>query len=65
MPPTRFPLAGAVQRLLVPDPPVAGPDGFIRVQERIAGDLPHTIQLLDDVSVMVVVPTGLAATWRT
>jgi hypothetical protein len=53
-----------IQRYLVPADQPALPAGFTRVDERIVDGLPHTIPLDATTNVIVIVPTGLAATWR-
>lgn len=53
-----------VQRFLVPDQRPVAPEGFVEVSEAILSGLPHTMQLDQDVRLILFVPTGLAATWR-
>ena len=53
-----------VQGYLVPEQKLLVPEGFTPVDEPILNGLPHTIQLGEDTTLVVVIPTGLAATWR-
>jgi hypothetical protein len=53
-----------IQRYLVPDAPPVMPEGFTLVDEKIIGGLPHTVRLDAETSVLVLLPTGLATTWR-
>ena len=54
-------LPAQVQRFLVP---AAAPVGFVRLGLRLLGGLPVTIPLDEEVALVIVVPTGLAAAWR-
>lgn len=53
-----------IQQFLIPDQKPVLPEGFIQVEEKFLGGLPHTIQLNAQTSLIVVVPSGLAVTWR-
>jgi hypothetical protein len=57
---TRIP----IERYLVPERSTAVPEGLAVVAESILGGLPHVIRLDHDVSLLLVIPTGLALTWR-
>lgn len=53
-----------VQRFLVPDSKPVAPEGFTEVRETILGGLPYTIQLDQEIKLILLVPTGLATVWR-
>ena len=53
-----------IARELVPARPAPPPEAFTQVSSRISGALPHLIPLEGDATLVVVVPTGLAAQWR-
>jgi hypothetical protein len=53
-----------VQRYLVPEQMPSIPEGFTPVDDKLLGGLPHRIRLNAALTLVVVVPTGLAATWR-
>lgn len=53
-----------VQRYLVPDRKPTTPEGFTQIDSKIATGIPHIIQLDQITRLVVVVPTGLATTWR-
>jgi hypothetical protein len=55
-----IPIAG----YLVPEHTALTPDGFTRVDEPMARGLPHTITLDRATRATVVLPSGLARTWR-
>jgi hypothetical protein len=54
----------SIARRLVPPGAPAAPEGFQRLEERMVAGLPHVIALSEDLRLVVVVPSGLAATWR-
>jgi hypothetical protein len=56
----RFP----IESYLVPAEPSPLPETMTALAEPLAAGLPQTIQLDRDVSLVVVVPSGLAVTWR-
>jgi hypothetical protein len=56
--------AGLVRARAVPETPDPLPDSFERVSVQLVNGLPTTIDLDADLSVALVVPTGLATTWR-
>lgn len=54
-----------IARYLVPDvAPRVDENGFVRIRERVPAGIPHAIALAEGLRLIVVVPTGLAATWR-
>jgi hypothetical protein len=53
-----------VSRYLVPDQPISVPDGFTLVDQSLSTGLPFTLPLFRDLSLTLVVPTGLAVQWR-
>ena len=53
-----------LSRELVPAVPPSVPEGFTLVSTAIAGGLPDVIRLDGDLTLLVVVPSGLASTWR-
>ena len=53
-----------IQGYLVPDTNVTLPAGFTQVDESLLNGLPHRIQLVQSTTLIVVMPTGLATTWR-
>ncbi|HYT34466.1 MAG TPA: hypothetical protein VEL69_05480 [Ktedonobacteraceae bacterium] len=53
-----------IQRYLVPDTKPTLPEGFTQVDEPMLNGLPHRIQLTQSTTLIVVMPTGLATTWR-
>jgi hypothetical protein len=54
-----------IQRYLVPPaPPQVEEAGFLRVRERVPAGIPHAVALAEGLRLVLVVPTGLAATWR-
>ncbi|MDZ8258030.1 hypothetical protein [Nostoc sp. ChiQUE01b] len=53
-----------VQRYLVSDRQPTIPEGFTQVDSKILAGIPHIIQLDQITRLIVVVPTGLATTWR-
>lgn len=53
-----------VQRYLVPEVTPFVPEGFSRVEEKLTGPLPHTIRLDNQLALVLLIPTGLANTWR-
>jgi hypothetical protein len=53
-----------IESYLVPPEPPELPAEMIRVDTALAAGLPQTIELDRDVSVVVVVPSGLATAWR-
>ncbi len=57
----RFP----IEQLLVPEPPQAPPEGWEVRDERLLAGLPHRIDLGDGLDLLLVLPTGEAARWRT
>ena len=54
----------ALQRLLTPEPRTLAPAGFTLVDERPTRGLPHRVNLDGTFGLLLVVPTGLATTWR-
>ena len=54
----------SVVELLVPEPSIVAPTELTRLEEPLVRGLPHTITLADDLSLTVVLPTGLARAWR-
>ncbi len=40
------------------------PAGFTPVEAKLVGGLPHRLRLTADITLVVVVPSGLAVTWR-
>jgi hypothetical protein len=53
-----------VQHYLVPERTPTAPEGFTLVEERILNGLPHAIRLDPQTRLVLLVPTGLARTWR-
>jgi len=53
-----------VLRALVPPAAPAPPDGFTRVDAAVTASLPFRVALEGDTALLLVLPTGLAATWR-
>lgn len=53
-----------IRRYLVPEEKPIPPEGFTRVDERIVNGLPHSIQLSDNIMLVVVIPNGQAVAWR-
>lgn len=53
-----------IQRYLTPEDKPRAPEGFTQVDATIRAGLPHTIQLDQETSLVVVVSSGLAVTWR-
>jgi hypothetical protein len=53
-----------IESYLVPPEPPELPADMITLDTALAAGLPQTIDLDQDVSVVIVVPSGLAATWR-
>ena len=53
-----------VDRYLVPDTPLATPDGFIAVDQAVSAGLPHVIDVEKDTKLLLIAPTGLIADWR-
>ena len=53
-----------VQRYLVPDSKPATPEGFTQIDSKILAGIPHIIQLDQITRLLLLVPTGLAVTWR-
>lgn len=53
-----------VQRYLVPEQRPRAPEGFTPIDDKLLGGLPHRIRLNAEFTLVVVVPSGLAATWR-
>ncbi len=53
-----------VQHYLVPESAPAAPEGFTVVDERILNGLPHAIRLDPETRLVLLVPTGLAKSWR-
>jgi hypothetical protein len=58
------PIPAPLLDFLVPPGPPESPEGSARREERLVSGVPHTMILDRDVSIVVLVPTGLAATWR-
>jgi len=53
-----------IARHLVPSVAPAVPDGFERLPTALVAGLPHSIALAQDLTLLLVVPTGLATRWR-
>lgn len=53
-----------VQRYLVPEIDYITPEGFTPVDVRSIGGLPHTIRLDTEITLLLVLPNGLAKKWR-
>jgi hypothetical protein len=54
-----------IARYLVPEPSTqAELEGLTRVHERLPAGVPHAMALGEGLRLVLVVPTGLAATWR-
>ncbi|ESA32885.1 hypothetical protein N836_24160 [Leptolyngbya sp. Heron Island J] len=53
-----------VQSHLVTESDLTIPAGFTRVTNKLLTALPHEISLTADISLVLVMPTGLAVTWR-
>jgi hypothetical protein len=53
-----------IRRYLTSQPEPLAPDGFNRLDEPLRNGLPHTIRLDDTYRLVLVVPTGLAVSWR-
>lgn len=55
-----------IQRYLVPETETTAPsdEGFITVEERLTGGLPHRIRLDNTLTMILILPTGLATAWR-
>jgi hypothetical protein len=53
-----------VARLLVPPVSTLAPEGFARIESILPSGLPATIELDRELSLVLTLPTGLAAPWR-
>ncbi len=53
-----------IQRYLTPEPPTLAPEGFTLVDDRITSGLPYTMRLDDSTDLTLLLPNGLAHTWR-
>ncbi|WP_165226768.1 hypothetical protein [Aquisphaera insulae] len=51
-------------RYLVPDPPASPPEGFDRLDAPLRRGLPHPVQLTPGLRLLLIVPSGVARTWR-
>lgn len=51
-------------RYLVPEPSFLAPEGFAQIEDKMLGGLPHRLSVNAEFNIVVVVPTGLAVTWR-
>ena len=56
----RFP----IEEYLTDTPTSLVPEGFTAVEQSLTRGLPHQIKLQDDINLMLIVPSGLANTWR-
>ena len=53
-----------IQRYLTPEVKPTTPAGFTQIGKTLLNGLPHTIQLTENITLVIVVPNGLAVTWR-
>ena len=53
-----------VLRTLVPAGPAVVPEGFARLTESIVTAIPHLVVLTPELTLVLIVPTGLATEWR-
>lgn len=53
-----------VQRYLVPPEPSQPPEELVRVEDKLLGGVPHSVQLGEGSVAVLIVPTGLATVWR-
>jgi hypothetical protein len=54
----------ALARFQVPAPRQAVPEGFDRVDSQIRQGMPHAVPLVGNQRLLIIVPSGVATTWR-
>lgn len=51
-------------RYLVPEPSLLAPEGFTQIEDKLLAGLPYRLSVNAEFNIVVLVPTGLAVTWR-